>query len=233
MATTFMELVNRTLRRLNEVEIDEIEFDSVRGVQAAAKDAVQDAVRKINSQKFEWPFNAADGSQVLTVGQELYSWPTDLKIVDWDSFYIEKSTPLSTNTHPLFPINRNEWYRKHKAADLDVGTDGRSKPDWAFPSDSGGFGVTPSPSAAYTIKFRYWIRPDALVDFDDVCTIPSEFDHVITDGAMMHMFMFMDNDERAKKAEFDFNFGLSWMSYLLIPKDFYASDSRMGVNNAR
>ena len=64
MGSTYLDLTNRVLRRLNEVEIESSDFSSVRGIQAAAKDAVLDTVRNINSQKFEWPFNAASGTQV-------------------------------------------------------------------------------------------------------------------------------------------------------------------------
>lgn len=231
MGTTYLELTNRVLRRLNEVEIAQANFGNVLGVQAAAKDAVLDAVRKINSQKFEWPFNYAEGSQLLTVGQEEYSWPADLRVADWSSFYIERSTPLSINTKRLKPITKDEWYEKFRSDDLDSTTTGLRIPDYAFETFSGGFGVTPSPERAYTVKFRYWIKTITLSAYSDTCTIPTEYDDVITDGAMYNMYMFMDNDERSAKVERDFKEGLNYMTYLLIPKDIQFRDTR--VPNAR
>ena len=88
MPSTFISLTNALLRRLNEVEIEEADFASVRGVQALAKDAVRASIAKINSAEFEWPFNSAEHSQTLTVGQEDYSWPQYFKSVEWNSFYI-------------------------------------------------------------------------------------------------------------------------------------------------
>ena len=82
MGSTYLDLTNRVLRRINEVTIDSTEFGTVRGIQAAAKDAIIDTIREINSQKFEWPFNSQVGSQTLVVGQEEYSWPSNFKIVD-------------------------------------------------------------------------------------------------------------------------------------------------------
>ena len=83
MATTFKDLCNKLLRRLNEVEIEASQFNDTRGVQALAKDAVRNAITQINQQEYEWPFNAATYDQLLIVGQTDYSWPSDLKIVDW------------------------------------------------------------------------------------------------------------------------------------------------------
>ena len=46
--STFLDLTNQLLRRLNEVEIAQADFPSVRGVQATAKDAIKNAIAKIN-----------------------------------------------------------------------------------------------------------------------------------------------------------------------------------------
>lgn len=227
MGTTYLELTNRVLRRINEVEIVDSDFATVRGIQAAAKDAVLDTVREINTQKFEWPFNTSMGSQLLSVGVEEYSWPTDLRIVDWESFYILKDTLLSINTTKLRLLNKDEWYYGAMNQDLDSETDGRGVPYYVFETNDGGFGVTPSPNEEYTLKFKYWIKTITLNIFSDICSIPTEYDHVITNGALRHMFLFLDNDERAQKADSDFKKSLDDMTYILIPKDKYAYDTRV------
>ena len=71
--TTFLHLTNQLLRRLNEVEIAEAAFNTVLGVQALAKDSVQNSIRQINQAEFEWPFNATNADQVFTIGQEEYT----------------------------------------------------------------------------------------------------------------------------------------------------------------
>ena len=95
-----------------------------------------------------------------------------------------------------------------------------------FPTNSG-YGITPSPDEAYTVKFSYWIKTITLSSYSDTCTIPTEYDDVITDGAMRYMYMFMDNDERSGKTDRDFKLGLSYMTNVLIPKDKYAWDHRV------
>lgn len=233
MGSTYLELTNRVLRRLNEVELDSSTFASARGIHAAAKDAVLDTVQDINSQKFEWPFNSAIGTQILTVGQEEYSWPADLRSPDWESFYIEKSIPLNINTKRLIPVNKNEWFRSSRDLDYDSGSDGRNIPQYVFESDSDGFGVTPSPNAAYTVKFTYWINTISLDLYSDTTTIPSEYDYVITDGAIRLLYMFLDNDERAAVANETYKKGLANMAFILTPKDFYAWDHRVTRTNYR
>ena len=79
MPSTYIDLSNKTLRRLNEVEIPVSDFLTVRGVQALVKDAVRAAIAKINQAEFEWPFNAAEFTQTLVAGQSEYTWPTAFK----------------------------------------------------------------------------------------------------------------------------------------------------------
>ena len=55
---------------MNEVEVSEADFANTRGVQTLAKDAVLDSIGQINQAEYEWPFNAAQHTQVLAVGQE-------------------------------------------------------------------------------------------------------------------------------------------------------------------
>jgi hypothetical protein len=228
MGSTYLELTNRVLRRINEVELDASSFTDCRGVHAAAKDAVLDTIRDINSQKFEWPFNAAAGTQLLTVGQELYTWPTDLRMVDWESFYIEKDDTLGCPTSRLEQISKDEWYKYLRSDDFDSTTLGRDRPRFIFEFDNGGFGVSPSPNQAFTVKFRYWLKTIEMDVHTDETTIPEEYNQVITDGAINLLYMFLDNDERANVALSSYKRGLDYMSYILIPKDNYAYDR---VNN--
>ena len=158
MASTYLQLCNMVLRRINEVEIASDEFSSVRGVQALVKDAVKAAVAKVNQAEFEWPFNAAEHTETLVAGQTEYSWPSYFKIADWNSFQIQKNDSLGTGFKTLSPIDRDEWYKNNRDDDYEAGNAGRSVPDFVFPSHGEGFGVTPSPDAAYSIRFRYYLN---------------------------------------------------------------------------
>jgi len=204
MPSTYMDLTNRLLRRLNEVELTSSNFASAKGIHAAARDAVLDTVRKINNSKYKWPFNSTSGTQVLTVGQELYDWPASFKSVEWDSFQILRDTNLGVNHKHLGVINREEWYANRRDVDMDATTTGVTVPDYVFLAQNNKWGVTPSPDQAYTVAFSYWTQPDDLDAYDDEVTIPSEFDYVITAGGLYHMYLFSDNDSRTQ---------LAWQAY--------------------
>ena len=133
-----------TLRRLNEVEIAQADFGSVRGVQALVKDAVKASIAKINQTEFEWPFNAAEHTQVLVAGQTEYDWPSFFKIADFNTFQIQSNSSLNVGFKTLKAIERDEWYAKHRDDDYTAGSSGRGVPDFVFPSHGQGFGVTPS-----------------------------------------------------------------------------------------
>lgn len=220
MSSTYLDLTNRVLRRLNQVELTASDFASARGIHAMAKDAVLDTVRKINSQKFEWPFNFAAGSQVLNISQERYTFPTDLRAIDWQSFFITKDDTLGVGTKRLQLISKDEWMKYFREIDVDSDV-GIGVPAYVFHASNDAFGVTPSPDAAYTVTFNYFINTITLSAYGDTCTIPTEYDYVIVDGALNYMYMFLDNDSRAKSAEVDFNRGLQYMTQILIPQDPY------------
>ena len=200
--TTFYDLTNKLLRRLHEVEIAQTaDFQATVGTQSLAKDAINASLNQINAEYHKWPFNATSGSQVLTVGTEEYLWPSDLKLPDWNSFFIQNSTALNTNTVHLAFIDRNEWERNYKALDDDAGTSGRSVPSFVFVGHLYGFGLSPSPDQTYTVNFNYWSLPAALVNWNDTPTVPSAFDEVIIQNAIYHFYMFRDNTTQATEAE--------------------------------
>lgn len=237
MPSTYMALTNRLLRRLNEVEIDQSDFASVRGVQATAKDCILDAVREINTRKIDWPFNAVQHSQTLEVGVEEYAWPADFTAADWNSFQLQKDDTLNVNSKKLVLINREEWYSNPKLLDDDSEADGRNIPDYVFPSHGQGWGVTPSPNEEYPIKFRYYKNPDDLSLYDDEVTIPTKFDPVIIAGALYHLNLFKENKEGAGMMKARFEEGIRDMTNVFLPNVVYMYDTRVnfggGVNGTQ
>jgi len=227
MATTFRDLCNKLLRRLNEVEIESSLFNDTRGVQALAKDAVRNAITQINQQEYEWPFNAATYDQLLIVGQTDYSWPSDLKIVDWHSFYIQKDDGLGTQTTTLNLIDRDEYIKLHRNADLDAGSDGRGIPNYVFRRHGSGFSVSPSPDKAYSVRYDYYRVPETLTNAADESRVPSEFDYVIVDAALYHMYMFKDNIDAANTARQSFEVGLKSLQSIYINSYDYVRDTRI------
>lgn len=227
MPTTYIDLCNKTLRRLNEIEIAPADFGNVRGVQALVKDAVRASIQKINQSEYEWPFNAAEHSQALTVGQTEYSWPTALKVVDWESFQIQGNDSQNVEFQVLDYINRDEWYDKYRDDDYAAGNAGRDVPRFVFPSHGSGFGVSPSPDKAYTLKFRYYLNTVTLSNALDESRVPEDFDHVIIDGALYQMYMFKDNPESAQLSFQAFERGVKDLQSVYINKFSYVYDRRI------
>ena len=227
MANTYIELCNQTLRRIGEVEIAQADFTSVRGVQALVKDAVKATIAKINQAEFEWPFNAAQETVTVTTGQTEYSFPTAFKVVDWNSFQIQSDASLNVGYTTLSYIDRDEWYAKYRDTDYNAGTAGRGMPLFVCPSHGNGYGITPSPNAAYTITYRYYLNYSALTAHDDVTRIPESFNSVVVDGALYHMNLYKNNTEGAQAAFMSFEAGLKDLQTLYINNYEYIRDTRV------
>lgn len=232
MPTSFIDLCNLTLRRINEVEIDSSGFGSARGVQALVKDAVRQSIAKINQSEFSWPFNGAEYPQTLIIGQEEYAWPSDHKVSDWNSFQLQEDSGLGTNFTRLQFITLDQWFESHRDLDDAAGASGRGVPAFVFPSHSGGWGVTPSPNAAFQIKFRYFKSHTTLTLFSDQSRVPTQFDNIISDGAMVQMYMFKDNPQSAQLAQALFEQGVKQMQTQLINQYESIRDRRVvqGLN---
>lgn len=227
MPSTYIDLCNKVLRRLNEVEIAVGDFPTVRGVQALVKDAVRSSIAKINQAEYEWPFNAAEHTETLVAGQAEYVWPSFFKVSDWNSFQIQKDASLNANYKTLNFIERDVWYKNHRDADYEAGSAGRGVPDHVFPSHGNGFGVTPSPDAAYKVRFRYYLNYSDLTNYNDVTRIPESFDTVVIDGALYHLYMFKDNLESAQAAFVAFEDGIKDLQTLYINQYESIRDTRV------
>ena len=227
MPSSYIDLCNKTLRRLNEVEISADDFPTVRGVQALVKDAVKAAIAKVNQAEYGWPFNAAEHTQVLTAGQTEYTWPDYFKVSDWNSFQIQKDDSLAVTYKTLKSIDRDEWYRDYRDDDYEAGNLGRGVPEYAFPSHGNGYGVTPSPDKTYSIKFKYYLNYSDISAYNDVTRIPTSFDTLVVDGALYHLYMFRDNLESAQAAFVNFEKGIKNLQTLYINNFEYVRDTRV------
>lgn len=230
MATIFLDICNRVLRRLNEVEIASADFLSVRGIHALVKDAVRASLATMNRAEYEWPWNAAETTQLLIRGQTEYSWPVTFKSVDWNSFQLQKNEALGVDYQTLRYMERDEWYRYSRDNDSGGGSDGIAPPRAVFPSHGHGFGVTPSPDAAYTVKYRYYQNHVTLTNWDDEIRVPDAWSQVVVDGAMYHLYLFKDNPESATMAFQAFDEGLRDLQTLYINNYDHVYDTRTRRN---
>ena len=106
MATTYLQLVNRTLRELNETELTSATFPTSRGVQTAVKDFVNKSIHDIYNEAGELPILYTETTQQTVAGQQEYALPSNMRKVDWDSFVIS-SGELLTNSE--FETNISNW----------------------------------------------------------------------------------------------------------------------------
>ena len=114
MATTFLTLVNDTLRRLNEVELTSTDFATATGFRAQVKDAINSSIQEISQKEFEFPFNFTAGSLTLVIGQQEYSLPADFKIADWDSFRINFDSSNNFSARKLKLISYDTFLKRFR-----------------------------------------------------------------------------------------------------------------------
>lgn len=225
--STFLELTNICLTLLNEEPLDENTFNNPRGLHSAVKTTVRNVVAKINGYYTKWPFNAADHTMTLTVNESEYGWPINFRNVDWNSFYILKNEDLNIENIKLIKLSRDDWYNKTRMMDYDKSPDGRGRPRFVFEAHGRGFGISPSPNEPYDIRFRYFVVPPVLRDFNDYCTIPEEWEYVIINAVMYFMKMFKENTEISALFSREFKEDLKSMRSTLINDYDYMQDTRV------
>jgi hypothetical protein len=118
----------------------------------------------------------------------------------------------------LKPISFEEYTQNYRH--LDDADGSAATPLLVYQTYDEKFGLYPKPDAAYEIEYVYWSYPADLSVYNDTCVIPSRWDHVIVDGAMVYMMRFRSNDAQAQIHEAAFTNGLRTMRRLLLDEDF-------------
>lgn len=228
---TYITLVNELLRRLNEVTLDTSGdgFDSVKNVQALAKDAVNSSIRLILQDGQEWPFLKTTYTQTLSVGTRQYAFPADYSSADWDTFYLKKLSSENNSPMPLSVISYEQYIQNVRPSD-DTGdqVNGDGPPALVYQTLGTSFGVSPIPDAAYEIEYVYWKFPTDLSAFNDVAIIPDRFKHVLIDGAMMFMMRFRSNEQSAAMHQNNFEDGIKTMRRVLIDDTLFVRSTVVG-----
>ena len=228
---TYVSLVNELLRRLNEVTLDTAGdgFDSVRNVQALAKDAVNSSIRLILQDGQEWPFLKTTFTQTLSVGTRQYAFPADYSSTDWDTFYLKKLSSENNSPMPLSVISYEQYIQNVRPSD-DTGdqVNGDGPPALVYQTLGNSFGVSPIPDAAYEVEYVYWKFPTDLTAFNDVAIIPDRFKHVVIDGAMMFMMRFRSNEQSAAMHQNNFEDGIKTMRRVTFDDTLFVRSTVVG-----
>ena len=219
--TTYLNLTNELLRRLNEVTIDQADFANVRNIQALAKDAVNSSVRRILQSAQEWPFTLTTKTETLVAGTGVYEFPADVSSVDWESFYIKQLSSKNNQPRKLEVVSYTEYLERYRYIDETAESGDYDVPIVVYQTQEEKFGVHPLPDDAYEIEYKYWAYPADLTLFDDTVIIPDRFRHVIIDGAMMYMMRFRSNEQSAMVHQQAFDDGIRMMRRLLNDDNLY------------
>ena len=227
MATTFITLVNDTLRRLNEVELTSTDFPTATGFRALVKDAVNASLQEISQKEFEFPFNHTTGTLTLVAGTSQYTLATDLKVADWDSFRINYDSTNNFSARVLKLLNYDSYNRRYFERDSEAEAGDRDQPIYVYRTLDTKAGFTPIPDAAYSVSYDYFAYATDLSASTDTMTVPDAFKHVVLDGALYHCFIFRDNSQQAGIAKAKFDEGIERMRTLLINRFVDVRDTRV------
>lgn len=232
MAYNFLGLTNKILNKTNDVELTSSTFATADGFYAEAKNAVNYAIRDINQIEFEWPFNFTEQDDTLVAGTVRYNYPADAKRINMDSFRIQRDATFGNETKSLRVLDYEEYLRKYVDYEYNTSDTGiRQLPERVFQSPNREYGVVPPPDQAYTITYDYYKVPTSLSAYDDVPTIPSQFEHVIVNGAMYHVYMFRREPEAAMAQKQLFDENIKNMRKNYINRHEYVRDTRVPERN--
>jgi hypothetical protein len=226
MPLTYLDLTNAVLRRIGEEVLTSANFSSAIGIHAQTRDAVNAAIRDIYRVYPEWGFLHQSRNFQTVVGQDEYSFPSDVRSIDWDTFYLQRDDTLTPPVAAswLPPMNYTPYAQYVRPEDQQRDSDTYAMPRYVIRTQSLTFGLTPPPDRVYTIKYEAWLVPDDLVNFDDTTLIPDQFKHVIIDGALWYAYTYRTDTENADRIKPKFEAGVKEMRRILInqPVGFYA-----------
>lgn len=220
----YLTLTNLLLRRLNEVELSQVDFASTKGIHRHARDAINAAIADIQTDDTEWPFCYVQYSHTLSPGIALYNIPPDSLKVDQESFFLLPDPNYNIKGAPLASITWDDWHTNYRARDI---ASDPTVPERVFLTPHNKFGVSPLPAHAVKVQFQYYKLLDPLVNYNDTCAIPDAFNNVIIDCAMWYMSLQRDNHEVAQMAENKYQRKLKRMRTILINKNDYMRDTRV------
>jgi hypothetical protein len=227
MAYNYINLVNEVNRRLNEVELTEANFANARGYHGHSKDAVNSAVRHINQEEFEWPWNHVEAEEVLTAGVVRYSIPYDAKTVNMNSFRIKGDADLGVATTKLKVLNYEEYLDNYADYEYNSSNSVRGVPRYVVRAPSNEFILVPAADKDYELVYEYYTVSYDMQLTTDTPTIPEQYKHVIADGAMYYAYMFRGDAQAAGITQGKFTDGIKYMRSLHINRTEYIRDTRV------
>ena len=210
---TYLTLTNLVCKRVNEAVLDSSTFANAAGAHSTIKDAINAAIREINHQYPEWPWNRVSRSFTTVAGTSEYTPASDVGNIDWDTFYIERDDSASPaiTAASLPRMDYTQYAQQVRPNDQQTTSDGWKKPDFVVRSQSNTVVLSPFPDQEYTVNYEAWTIPDDLSAYNDLCSIPDKYNHVIVECALRYIYQFRDNQSARAASDVVFKNGLSAM----------------------
>ena len=227
MAYDYISLVNDINRRLNEVELSSSNFSGATGYYSFAKDAVNSAIRHINQEEFEWPWNHVEETEVLLPGEVRYSMPYDSKTINMNTFRIKRDDSLNVGTVKLKVLTYEEWLDKYADTEYNSTTSVRNTPTHVVRTPSIELIFYPTPDKEYEVVYEYYSAGFDLNLAEDVPTLPEAYRHVINDGSMYYVYFFRSDLQAAQLALNKFEQGIKHLRSININRTEYVRDTRV------
>ena len=227
MAYDFLGLVNDVNSRLNEVTLDSTNFSTATGYYNVAKDSVNAAIRHINQEEFEWPWNHVQSDLVLAAGSMKYFYPSDAKTINMNSFRIKRDNSLNVGTEKLKSLVYEEWLEKYADDEFNTDTSIRGVPRLIIRTPSRELICHPVPDKAYTIVYEYYSMGYDLENALDVPSLPEQYRFAIVDGAMYYAFQFRGDTQAADVALRKFEDQIKNLRTININRTPYLRDRRV------
>jgi hypothetical protein len=224
MAYDYLGLVNDVNRRLNEVELTSANFAGATGYYSFAKDAVNQAIRHIQQEEYEWPWNHVEETEILAVGVARYSLPYDCKTVNMNTFRIKRNASLNVETVKLKVLSYEEYLDKYADSEYNSSN---TTPTHVVRTPSRELIFYPKPDQAYEVVYEYYRNSYDLELASDVPTLPEQYRYIIVDGAMYNIYQFRGDMQAAQLAFDKFQQGIKQLRSLHINRTDYLRDKRV------
>lgn len=227
MAYDFLGLVNDVNNRLNEVELTSANFATATGYFSFAKDAVNSAIRHINQEEYEWPWNHIIYTETLVTGVARYSYPNDAKTIDMETMRLKPNTSLGIQSaHKLKIMSYEEYMKKYPDSEYNTAS-GEGVPTHVIRTPSRELMFYPNPDKAYEIDYEYYRSGYDLINDIDVPALPEQYRFCIIDGAMHYVYQFRGDSQNSQLAQQKFEQGIKHLRSLNINRMDYLRDTRV------
>lgn len=219
MAKTFLQLTNRVLKALNEVELDASNFASADGFSQEAKDSVNAAIFDLYTEEdVRWPFAWAEASFNTVVGTNTYTPVADATSIDWNSFRVNTDAGNNISAEYLALQPYKTYLKTRWKIDEELETGEYAKPRLVVRTAHNTIILSPVPDLVYSITYEYFAIPSALVASSDSVDIPDSFEQLIVDKALHYAYMFRDNIESAALVNKRYEDNVNKVRRILIPQ---------------